>query len=66
MQPVAAKKIFAWITLRISAFHTRSFYHGSPEYTIAFSYPKDTDYIKATITKGNDKKSFTIDIRDFK
>ena len=36
------------------------------EYTVAFSYPKDTDYIKATITKGNDKKSFTIDIRDFK
>lgn len=36
------------------------------EFTITFNYPKNTDYIKATITKGADKKIFTIDIRDFK
>lgn len=36
------------------------------EFTITFNYPKNTDYIKATITKGTDNKIFTIDIRDFK
>lgn len=35
------------------------------EFIIIFPYPQDTDYVSFTITKGTDKKSFTIDIRDF-